>query len=160
LYADTDPGGHDEYTVIPSADPATFTALTQLAVVEKPTQKDASTVTALGTGSGAYYQDKNNGYMLSVLTRTGPTQDSSGVGYNASLDTFKVMGPVYAQDAAQVYALQAPSDATTHAPGVYNWQPYDMKSITNAVPAPFVLASGSTYDAHDAAHAYRAGVEI
>ena len=160
VYTDTDAGGNKEYSVIPGADPATFTALTQLADVEKPTEKDGSTVTALGNGSVAYYKDKNSVYVLSVFTNGAQIETGIEVVQNADIPTFKSLNAIYAKDKSQVYALQVPSDATPHTAGTYTWAPYDMKAIPNALSTSFVLSSGANFDAHDASSTYRGGIKV
>jgi len=160
VYTDTDAGGNKEYSVIAGADPATFTALTQLADVEKPTEKDGSTVTALGNGSVAYYKDKNSIYVLSVFTNGAQVETGIEVVQNADVSTFKVMSTEYAKDKNQVYALQVPTDATPHATGTYTWAPYDMKAIPDAHSTSFVLSAGANFDAHDASSTYRGGIKV
>lgn len=159
LYADTNPSGVDEYSIIPDADPATFVALSTPVVVEKPSVKNGSVVTSLGEGSVAYYKDRNRVYVLSYFKTSSNTSVGIEVVQDASPASFKSLSSIYAKDTSAVYALQVPPDSPPHTPNSYTWHPYDMKAITDADIATFVLVSNASvnYDAHDKNRTYRAG---
>jgi hypothetical protein len=163
LYSGVDPSGRLVYKPIPDVDVATFKALTELDVVEHPSVKNGSVVTSIGSGSVAYYKDKNRIYVLSVFETSASTQTAIQVVQDADVASFSVLkSSWYAKDAEHVYRLEAPLTTNAYAPGAYVWHPYDLKAITNCDVKTFTLVSGAglTYDAHDNAHVYRKGVVV
>lgn len=161
LYDGVDPSGRPVYKPIAGADAATFKALTAPVVVETPSEKNGSEAKTIGEGSVAYYKDKNFIYLLSTFQTDATTKVGIHAVQNTDLATFTVLKDnFYATDKGNVFALDVPGSATPYAAGSYVWKPYDMHIITNAEVKSFVLVSSGAYDAHDATHKYRRGVEV
>jgi hypothetical protein len=163
IYADTNPSGVDEYSIVPDANPASFVALTASVVVEQPTQANGTApATSLGQGSVAYYKDKNRIYIFSFFKSGTDVKTGMEVIQDADPATFRVLNTEYTKDKNAVYALQVPSDTDPHPTGSYTWHAYDAHVLTDTDPASFVVVSSASlnYDAHDKSHTYRGGLLV